>query len=154
MTGGAECYTTPQVVGEVSHRSLTRASIQGLIEAGRLVVEEPSKQVVEKVTEFSTASGDVGALSEADVSILALALQLSSRFDVTVLSDDYAVENVAKLLGVRYASVMAKGIRVGARWLIYCGGCGKVFTDARHRFCDVCGSRLRRKLRARRPPAP
>ncbi len=51
-------------------------------------------------------------LSEADISVVALALELKSgKKDFAVLSDDFAVQNALKKTGVRFSGVIQGEIR-------------------------------------------
>ncbi len=148
-TSLATYYTTDSVVKEVSHRKSKSISIEGLVEAGRLRIYNPSVKSVERVQETAQRSGDISSLSETDISVVALALELKERgSDIIVISDDYAVENLSSILGIKRVSVMTGGIKKIVEWLIYCPGCGKVFRDQHPKTCDVCGSTLRRKFKS------
>ncbi len=148
-TSLATYYTTDSVVKEVSHRKSKSVSVEDLVEAGRLRIYNPSTKSVERVQEAAQKSGDILSLSEADISVVALALELKERgSDITVISDDYAVENVSSILGIKRVSVMTGGIKKVVEWLTYCPGCGKVFRDQRIRICDVCGSTLKQKFKS------
>lgn len=147
-TSLATYYTTDSVVKEVSHRKSKSISVENLVEVGRLRIYNPSTKSVERVQEAAQRSGDLSNLSEADISVVALALELKERgSDITVISDDYAVENVSSILGIKRVSVMTGGIKKVVEWLIYCPGCGKVFRDQHLQICDVCGSTLKRKFK-------
>lgn len=148
FTSPATYYTTDSVVREVSHGTIRAGYIEGLVEAGRLRIRRPSERYVEWVRKAAGGSGDFSHLSDTDVSVVALALELRSRgLSVTVVSDDYSVENLAHILGFKVVSVMTSGIKRVVQWLIYCGGCGKIFQDGGVRVCDVCGSPLRRRFK-------
>jgi UPF0271 protein len=66
---------------------------------------------------------------------------------VTVVSDDYSIQNVVKFSGLKFSPVMTRGISRTIRWFLYCSGCGKVFHDSNITVCDVCGTKLKRKMR-------
>ncbi|MCL4437189.1 MAG: nucleotide-binding protein [Thaumarchaeota archaeon] len=148
-TSLATYYTTDSVVKEVSHRKAKSVSIEDLVEAGRLRIYNPSTRSEERVQAAAQRSGDFSSLSGADISVVALALELKERgSDVTVISDDYAVENLSSILGIKRVSVMTGGIKKVVEWLTYCPGCGKVFRDQGLQVCDVCGSTLKRKFKS------
>ncbi|MBI4257600.1 MAG: hypothetical protein HY619_01470, partial [Thaumarchaeota archaeon] len=102
LSGGVvKGWTTPKVVDEVSHNKLRGATIEGALAAGILEVREASSGWAKKVVDMASESGDLPALSEADLSVLALAAELKEEHHVVVVvSDDYAVVNVAKMLGL------------------------------------------------------
>ncbi len=147
-TGQGTYYTTDLVVKEVSHRKKKATSIEDLVEARRLRIYHPDKRYRKMVVEAAGKSGDLSHLSNTDISVVALALEFKSRdLKVMIISDDYSVENLAHILGVKSVAVMTGGIKKVVRWSIYCGGCGKVFQDKDGKVCDVCGSRLKRKFK-------
>lgn len=93
-------------------------------------------------------SGDLQKLSNTDISIIALGMQLKRNgYYVTIVSDDYSIQNVVKFSGLNFSPVMTRGISRTIRWFLYCSGCGKVFYDSNIVICDVCGTKLKRKMR-------
>jgi UPF0271 protein len=113
----------------------------------RVHVTEPSLDSINRVKTTATKTGDLGALSLTDVSLLALALDLlQTEGGVSLVSDDFAVRNVANMLSVPLAQTSIKG---GAwkniAWKIYCRGCGKEYTNPKLTVCPVCGTQLARK---------
>lgn len=57
--------------------------------------------------ETAQKSGDLPVLSHADIEAIALALPKSA----TLVTDDYAMQNVAEYLGIKWLSVHHRGIR-------------------------------------------
>ena len=95
--GEGRYYTTYHVMDEVGSRGIGAQLIHS-----RVQVTEPSKASLQKVKQVSSKTGDLKSLSEADSSILAVSLDLaSSGSDVTLVTDDFAVRNVAEALGHR-----------------------------------------------------
>ena len=130
-----ENYTTPLNLEEVRDE-LSKRSLSLYLEKLRVV--EPSPSFVKLVKE---RAGELGEnLSEADVAVLALALQVEG----TLLSDDYGVLNVASELGIPWKTVRTKGIGVRVKWTWYCPNCGKVY-DRYLKECPICGSKLKRR---------
>ena len=141
-------YTTEPVVEEIAHIKTKSGSLENLIEIGRVRVYRPSEQYLEKVRSEAVSSGDSTHLSTADISIIALGLELKSDgFDVTLVSDDFSVGNLSYLLGLKVSTVMTLGIKKVVQWVVYCYGCGKTFKDSKLKVCDVCGSPLKRKFK-------
>lgn len=133
--------TTPGVLAEVSHIKGRFGAIDGLIEAGRLVVAEASEEWAGRARGSAAESGDLGSLSAQDLSVLALA----AEHGADIVTDDYAVSNAAALMGVRVRPVMTAGIRRSGRWAQFCSGCGaQAPTGATE--CPACGGRLRKRL--------
>ena len=133
--------TTPGVLAEVSHIKGRFGAIEGLIEAGRLVVAEASAEWAGRARRSAAESGDLGSLSAQDVSVLALAAELGAD----IVTDDYAVSNAAALMGVRARPVMTAGIRRSGRWVPWCARCGRQ-ARAGEAACPLCAGRLGRRL--------
>lgn len=101
-------------------------------------VEEASKTSVEKVLEVAKKTGDVHKLSETDVKLIALALDKTNAGEKVVLvTDDYSIQNVAKLFGINIETVIHPGISKAFKWVKVCKGCGRRLKDD---VCPVCGS--------------
>jgi UPF0271 protein len=143
-------FTVPEVVQEL--RSVqARLKLRVAQEQRLLEVRSPEEGYLEQVREAAAKTGDVAQLSSADVAVLALALELASKGEVVVVvTDDYAVQNVAAMLKLRFSPVAELGIRRRFRWYKRCSGCGRSYSAGYAKeTCQVCGSplRLRRKKR-------
>ena len=91
-------YTTPQVVAEVLDRE-SRERLERVLEAGRLVVTQPTAPLIRE-----------RGLSEADSSVLTLALELAGRgARVVIVSDDYLLQRKAREKGLDYMPVKTLG---------------------------------------------
>lgn len=137
-----EVVTSPAVYDEVKdERSKLRLD---LIEG--LQVLQPDEAFLEAVGKMAAATGDDQRLSPADRGLLALALgQQAAGKDVEVLTDDYAVQNIARKAGVRIRPLRQKKSRYGIVWEKRCTGCGRTYREGD--TCDVCGSPLRQQKR-------
>lgn len=138
----SKCYTTNLVLEEVIHIKKSYSALEFLIDAGKLKVIDPDEQFLKKITEVARKTGDFSKLSSADLSILSLALQLK----ITLISDDYAIENIATLLRIPIKTMAAKGITKVRKWVTFCNTCGKAYSpDIRE--CTLCGNKLRRRFK-------
>lgn len=142
LSSGKYC-STPAVFDEVEHIKKSHGAIEALLDAGSLEIIDPDKDSIEKVKVAAKKTGDYWKLSEADFSIIALALQLQTK----LLTDDYAVANVAAALKILVESSLSKGIKETRKWIAYCSACGKVF-GPEAKECPLCGNKLRRKYKA------
>lgn len=140
--GSGRYYTTYLVLEEVKHHNVGSSLIHT-----RVQVTEPSPESVDKVRNTAIKTGDIGALSQTDVSLLALGLDLKSgEGGVNLVSDDFAVRNVAEVLAIPLAPTAMKGGEwKNITWKIYCRGCGKSYTNPKLTVCPVCGTKLERK---------
>lgn len=134
--------TTEAVFDEVKHIKKSHGAIEALLESNSLRVLTPDKKSIEKVLSISRRTGDYARLSEADISIIALALQL----EIILITDDYAVANVATTMKIPVKSLASKGITHTRKWITYCSACGRTF-GVNAKECRLCGNRLRRKYK-------
>ena len=140
--GNGRYYTTYLVLEEVKHHNVGSSLIHT-----RVQVTEPSSESVGKVKSTAAKTGDIGALSQTDISLLALSLDLKgSDGGCSLVSDDFAVRNVAEVLSIPLAQTTLKGGEwKNITWKIYCRGCGRTYTNPKLTVCPVCGTQLIRK---------
>ena len=135
-------YTTPAIFNEIKHIKKSSGAIEALIESNKLQILDSDRKSVEKVLSVALRTGDYAKLSEADISIIALAFQLN----VTLLTNDYAVANVALRMKIPIKSTASRGTIRTRSWTTYCSACGKTF-GVYAKECRLCGNRLRRKYK-------
>jgi UPF0271 protein len=139
----ANIITVPSVVGELKSRE---AGIEGLlaVESGAKI-ESPDPEAIAEIRRTAGTTCDIEVLSETDIDILAKALEY--RDSGVLLTDDYAVQNVALLLGIEVKPVSQQKIRDKIIWGKKCTGCRRKFDSGE--VCPVCGSPLK-KIRKRK----
>ena len=135
-------YTTPAVFEEVKHIKKSHGAIEALLETNTLQVVNSDRKSIEKVIAAAKRTGDYVKLSQADISIIALALHL----EIVLMTNDYAAANVASTLKIPVKSTAGKGIKDTRKWIAYCSACGKAF-GPNAKECRLCGNRLRRKYK-------
>ena len=147
----AEQYTVSAVVYEVRDRS-AKIRIRTAVELGVLKVVQPYKRQKKKVTNQSTLLGDIGKVSTTDVDVLALSIDiLTSGRRCFLVTDDYAVQNVAHQMGIPFKPLATPGIRYQFLWRLYCPACGRSYPSSfRDNVCSVCGTPLRRRVSRKR----
>ena len=133
-------YTTSLIFEEVQHIKKSHDVIGLLLETKRLVIKNPKNDYTNQVLNVAKKSGDYNELSKEDISSIALCLEL----DGELITDDYAVSNVAKSLDLVVIPVMTSGIKTTGVWIHYCPACKKSFSNAT--ICALCGNKLRKKL--------
>jgi UPF0271 protein len=132
--------TTSIVYEEIQHIKKEQGALEMLKQTNRLQISDPSEKNITIVTDASIKTGDDSIISRQDISIIALALENN----VELITDDFAVTNVAKQLKIKTSSLMTQGISTVGRWISYCSMCGKEFSKQKE--CPICGSKLNRKL--------
>ena len=63
-----------------------------------MVVTEPSSASLAQVRDAAKGTGDDARLSPTDIEVLALAMELKA----VLLTDDYSIQNLARVIGVQY----------------------------------------------------
>ncbi len=137
--------TTRRVLKEVTHSSKYATIINTLIDSRRIEVEEPPTEVYLKIRQKAEEIKHLPSLSEADLSVLALALHHSKTEHTTIVTDDYAIQNLASILNINFSPTMTRGIKKVVRWILYCPGCGTRHIENRLR-CPSCGTPLKRRF--------
>jgi UPF0271 protein len=142
-----EQYTVPVVRDEITEKSVLEFRFKMAEESGKIKVESPDEQFLEKARSAASEVGDAFFLSEADLQVLALALELRARgHSPLIATDDYSIQNVAKQVGMEFAPLATFGIRRRLLWLRYCPACHKRYPATyRSSKCEVCGTDLKRK---------
>ena len=132
---------------EVRGSSMIRIRFRTAVESGKLKVRAPKKSFMDKVKASARLVGDSFFLSEADLQVLALALELRAMdLAPSIATDDYSIQNVANQMGIEFASLITLGIRFRLQWLRYCPACHKRYpANYKSKRCEICGTELKRK---------
>ena len=161
-----ELLTAPGVEPELVNRRSREYHAQ--LAAAGMQVASADADAQQRVAAAARETGDAGVLSPVDAQLLALALERGA----TLITDDFAMQNVAASLGIVWLPVETAGIARQQRWRWTCSGCGaspkgdvtpsraaKPATegnrrsrvrqrwDEPHGECPTCGSELRRTRR-------
>jgi UPF0271 protein len=137
-----KCYSTKAVYEEVKHIRQAYAVLDALIDSGNLTILEPEESSLSRVIDTAKMTGDIQELSIADISIIALALQLKK----TLISDDYAIGNISAFLKIPIKTIAFRGIGKLRKWIGFCNACGRAYKPYT-RICTVCGSRVMRRFK-------
>ncbi|MFB6170416.1 MAG: NOB1 family endonuclease [Haloarculaceae archaeon] len=129
--------TIPMVREELVDESAYRFDA---MEGSGMHLHIPERETVERIERAARETGDLETLSETDVRLVAAAFEL----DATLVTDDYAMQNVAEHVDVDVEVIAREGIDEGRSWQFQCQGCGRTFDEHRER-CPICGSGLARK---------
>ncbi len=141
-----ENYTVDAVEDELSPGTLVQLRFRVSREKGNLKVRAPSSRARSQVDEATTRTGEKGFVTQADRDVVALALDLKqSDLDPVIVSDDYAVQNLAEHLGLSYGSLANFGIAHKFHWIMYCPACHRRYKTPEKK-CRVCGTGLKRKV--------
>lgn len=133
-------YITTLVRSEITKGAPVRL-LENLLDSG-LTVRDPLSS--DKAEEAASATGDREHLSPADLSVIALAMELE---DASVVTDDFRVQNVLSSVGIHFepaGEIGERRILTTWEWTYRCRGCGRYFKEPQKMDdCPVCGSNVR-----------
>jgi len=117
------------------------------IESGKVKIKMPQEEYLSKIKTSANKIGDSYLLSEADIQLLALALELKTKGEQPeIITDDYSIQNVAKQNNIKFYALTTSGIQRLLEWIRYCPACHKVYpVNSSFSVCQVCGTELKRK---------
>jgi len=133
-------HTTSLVYDEIRHIKKNHGALEILLETNRLKIREPDKESTEAAVKAAKDTGDFPQLTKQDISIIALCIEMNGE----IISDDFAISNVVKNLGLKISPIMTQGIKDVGKWIHYCPGCKTNHTNVKE--CPICGTPLKRKL--------
>ena len=119
-----------------------------------LRVEAVDSAFLAPVKEQAAQTRDIEKLSPTDLGILSKALEYQRQYgdDAILITDDFAVQNIAARLGIAVMPVAQRVIRDQIIWQKQCIGCFRHFKDGDE--CPVCGSPLRKKMKKKTGQKP
>ncbi len=133
-------YTTSLIYDEIQHIKKNQGVLGTLLETNRLKIREPEEQSTQAAIKAAKETGDFPQLSKQDISIIALGIETRGQ----IITDDFAISNVGKNIGLKIAPIMTKGIKDVGKWIHYCPGCKTKHQGGKE--CSICGTMLKRKL--------
>lgn len=138
----AEQVTVQDVLDEA--RDLcSKLELETAVSAGKISVLEPSREALMEVGKKVGQTGD--RVSKTDMKLLAVSLDLRRNGDEPeLMTDDYAIQNLARIFGLPFRRVAMPGIKEVFTWRMVCPACGKTYSPTFTK-CDVCGSVLVRR---------
>jgi endoribonuclease Nob1 len=139
-------FITAAVINEIKDLK-SKLILESAIEQRYIRILEPEIIDIENVSEVIIKSGDVLRLSEIDKNLVALAFRLKREsMNPIVVTDDYSMQNVLKIVKIPYRSVLTEGIKGIYGWVKVCKGCKKKYPpEYIYNECEICGTRIIKK---------
>jgi endoribonuclease Nob1 len=137
----------PKVGEEIRSNSMAWVRFNTAVESGKIKIITPTEEFSNKVKTSASKVGDSYLLSETDLQLLALALELKAQDEhPEIITDDYSIQNVAKQNGIAFYSLATSGIKRLLEWIRYCPACHREYpVNSSFSECQVCGTELKRK---------
>jgi rRNA maturation endonuclease Nob1 len=132
----------PELLEDEMKSSESRSVLTVLEAEGKIIKTPPSSESIKRIMKIAEETGDISALSEIDLHVLALAQDFPGS---VIYSDDNAVQNVCKRLNMKFNSIQFK-IKHQREYFWKCTVCGSKFTYKLD-DCADCGSPTKRYFR-------
>jgi len=140
-----QSYSVPEVTNELRNQTGPSFRLSLSTSSGKLKIQSATSDALNEVMDRAKTLGDHPALSKTDGNVLALAIDLKREGqDPVIVSDDYAIQNVAEGMNITYQSLASLGIRQRFNWIHYCPACHRRYS-CEVQVCEVCGTKLKRR---------
>jgi len=128
------------VYGVVEEMKSTRAALEiDRFMLSGLQILEPSKESADEVLGAQKKTQD--KTSKTDMMLVALALDFKKKNkDYIIITDDYGVQNLAKVMKLNYSGLSQDGIKKPIAWSGKCTACGHKTNE---KICPDCGSKVK-----------
>ncbi|MFV2041380.1 MAG: hypothetical protein ACC644_05240, partial [Candidatus Hydrothermarchaeales archaeon] len=111
LAGDSRYFITPLAFAELINPN-ARLKAEIAAEEGGLKILAPDEGSINVINKKTASLGESEALPPADVETLALALQLKLKGENPLIAtDDYAVQNTAHALNIKFRPVTEQGIK-------------------------------------------
>jgi len=142
----ARLITTPEVEAEVKdvHTQYVLSSAIGY----GLEISSADPSFIKQVRDAAEHSGDAMVLSDADISLLAKALEVKKTElledeNLKIVTDDYDIQNMCLKLGILFMPLIQEGVHNVKNWTYWCPACKRRWEKGGN--CPVCGTLLTTK---------
>jgi rRNA maturation endonuclease Nob1 len=137
-------FITTLIFSEIKNTS-DRYLLQLLIDASEISIANPSLSSQEHVKSLSLKMGNLNDLSEADLSVLALALDIKREKEVEIWSGDFDIQNVCTYLNLNYYDPLKRSITEKRFFIWRCTACKAVYQKKKD-HCPECGNITFRRI--------
>lgn len=144
--------TTEEIIEEI--KTKIRHTINSYIATNKIQIYEPSQKAISKIYDLAKKTGDIIKLSENDIKLLALLLdKIIENKQVYMATNDYAIQNIAYLLGAKVITIGYRGIEEIIFWDAFCPKCKRTFSlQSNIKKCPYCDVNLKRFKRRKNVP--
>ena len=136
----SEIVTVSGIKSEIINRQ-SRQYFENML-ATHLKVMKAQKNSYDVVNKEAKETGDYDVLSKVDMDILALGYECKG----TIITDDFAIQNVALALEVKFLSCSGKVISEKRAWRYKCTACNHK-EKVKLKNCSVCGNEEIRRIK-------
>jgi UPF0271 protein len=135
-----ECVIT-EIQGMIRGEAIIEEAL--LYEDLKIASVEPDS--LAKIKEVAQKTGDIQELSNCDLAVLSIAYTLiEQKIAVTIISDDYDIQNLAAYLNIPSRGIYWKGITSIHKYQWVCPACKAISVEKRT-HCIECGTELKKR---------
>jgi len=149
-----QLYSVPGILDEIKveryiekNRNILNR-IEYALSSEKLILMSPGKKFIEEVRQVGQKTGDLNVLSETDLNLIALTLELerTKENNVILYTNDYSMENVCSELNLGFSPLAKEGIKKRINYEVYCPYCQEIHpSEDLGKKCEICGSKLKRR---------
>jgi len=123
--------------------------LETAISIGKVKIAKASQKSIQQVKRKAEKTGDLRYLSEADIETIAIALDVKEKgLQPIIITDDFTIQNTLSHMKIPYKPIITTGIKNKVKWITYCPACGATYTHKNITTCEICGSKLKRKIKS------
>ena len=125
--------TVPGIENEIINKQ-SKQYFESMLST-KMKVSKASEDSYKIITEQAKETGDYDVLSKIDLDIIALGYETKG----TIVTDDFAIQNVALVLELNFVSCSDKIITEKRFWRYKCAACNHKEKEKR-KDCPICGN--------------
>ena len=137
-----EFVTVPGIKAEIVNKQ-SRQYYENML-ATNLKIMKAQKNSYDIVHKQAKETGDYDVLSKVDLDVIALGYERNG----TIITDDFAIQNVALVLKVKFLSCSGKAISEKRVWRYRCTACNHK-EKVKLKQCSVCGNKEIRRIKVK-----
>ncbi|MEQ9714481.1 MAG: ribonuclease VapC [Candidatus Asgardarchaeum sp.] len=138
---------TDEIFNEIKN-SIQKEILEVAILSKKLLIKSPTKKSLITIENIAKKLGEHERLSNADKSLLALALDERKKYDeckVKVYTNDFSMMNILKKLKIPFEPIGQRKIKKILQWKKFCPSCKKLYSSSyTEDVCPVCGTKLKK----------
>ncbi len=142
LSGKLNISSSDYIFADSVINEIKKGSLEKILDAADMDVRSPREKYVEIASIAAKKTGDYSVLSKTDIDVLALAME----YNGIIVTDDYAIQNVARQSGIEYTGSGIEPIMKSIVWKYRCTGCHRIY-DKYIEVCPVCGHSVKRYSR-------
>ena len=139
---------TDEIFNEIKN-SIQKEILEVAILSKKLLIKSPTKKSLITIENIAKRLGEHERLSNADKSLLALALDEREKYGneckVKVYTNDFSMMNILKKLKIPFEPIGQRKIKKILQWKKFCPSCKKLYSSSyTEDVCPVCGTKLKK----------